>query len=274
MTHSHSLPLPAIFGEAEAHNVTPSRELAETATAEMMTASDNFTSWNDKSDMIISNPNQPESVTPHIIFIQQIFQIIHELTCSGGLSPIVAGGAVRNLFLDKPIRDVDVYTHPMSSIENLDMVVNASNIAPHIRSAATKCGIKNYQVEYDDTGKKPEYEASEVNPIRQIVCVNVTIDGIVYPVEIMVMSFEVNFFKYIRDFFAVNISKVWIHDGDIRFYPQFVRDLKENTITVDAEMTGRNIPRVFGYYVNKLSKLLPHHTIAINPNILDTIDFD
>lgn len=127
--------------------------------------------------------------------------------------PIVAGGCVRDMLLNKPIKDIDIF------VEDPDFDVNnIKGLTIIKRYPPTGCSYMNTSSNLDE-------------PDWTLLCQEAKYEGLEYPLQFIYTS---DICKNI-DCFACNISKVFLSSKDLCLSQEFLFDVELEMLTFNED---------------------------------------
>jgi len=185
---------------------------------------------------------------------------------NGFHNALIGGGAIRDAYFKKPIRDIDIYIRSdpalvkSSGINFYDTKEVYRVFKSNLETPKFIRGIykkKNKDADEDHSGIDLEYLY-----MRSSIDFLVTL--YVYGQTYDIIGVDMVPQKYIMEKFNVNISRCYC-DGIKMTYPHgFLEDAKNQTITVDGDLSKIEYKRSMSKYMPKLKQKFPDFTIVDN----------
>jgi hypothetical protein len=197
----------------------------------------------------------------------EIVQTLRMIQSVGFSSAIIAGGAVRDLYLGKDISDIDIFVwDPEFSTETLDYgyhddFSDYDGVAawweilglddPDLFNAhdtIEQC-FDGYM--YSDTSEK----------ITRMW--NIHKEGIKYQIIFTRVRPE----EHIKKYFNIGLCKAYCNGTKFTLLPDFIKDAKRNTLTiVGQDMTQWEFDYTVNHHIPKLKLKYPNFTMKIAPH--------
>lgn len=206
---------------------------------------------------------------------------------------ILAGGAIRDLYFDRPhVRDLDMYFNssfidPLEFARNLKRIdVDAAARAAGFSTAAihrasdvpqpmavapwghlghlvaTSLAVQQVQATSSSgSGSKidPGGKAHPLQGVEEFVCY---VDGDRFNVELMTVSMSPA--DYVNTHFAVKLSRCYYDGNRVRYTQDFFEDARNKTITVACPVEHARFERLFSYYLPKLKSYFPDFDVRVD----------
>ena len=132
--------------------------------------------------------------------LSNLEDILHFVKQAGATEAIVAGGAVRDMLLGKPIKDIDVfYTGELSNVEKYFTVET---------------------IEDDES-----YEGTEFSVTHR----HVTYEYCDYPIQLI----KVDNLRKVVDIFGCNLSKTAFEEVGVVLFPDFMEGVRTHKVVID-----------------------------------------
>jgi hypothetical protein len=209
-----------------------------------------------------------------------MFHPLHVLHASGFKSAIIAGGAIRDTYHNKPVRDIDLYIwspetsneHTTRSIKDVLKQLDASHptrIEPIPAPAAPTFYIKS--------AKSPAHQAPAIirpsmgTDCGESIYDTAYISGVI-PCTIKGQDFEfiitsINPILYVNDFFDIGLCKCYSDGHKIQLTSDFIEDSLNKTLTiVGKDMHQCHIDYTMQNHVPKLQEKYPNYPIRYAPH--------
>jgi len=170
-------------------------------------------------------------------------RILRRLQAFGYTSAIIAGGAVRDDFMEEAISDYDFFLlDPNASLE--------FKAPPNEDTMFRKI--------FGTSDMEKIHDGSYGNLINEIYELRTDCD--IY----QVIYTPVDPIEYVNKYFDVGLCKAYCDGKKIRYTPDFLRDVKEKTLSIVAqEMTQDQFNYTMDVHVDKLKEKYPHYTITV-----------
>lgn len=169
---------------------------------------------------------------------------------------IIAGGAIRDLYHNKPINDVDIY-------------VSLSAIEKNIEIDTEKFWIQMFDIdsrslfnhEYiKQLGGDDEESYEEKNHIGLVW--EIRKSGILYNIIVV----DIDPIEYVTRYFDIGLCKAYCDGTKIHLTADFMHDSQFKCLTVvSEEMPQTEFDHMMEYHVKKLKNKYPEHTLVIPP---------
>lgn len=172
--------------------------------------------------------NEIHSLPPQIELQKQTAQVVFNTLCTIDNDCILAGGAPRDWYFNKPATDLDFFIY-----------------LPDLVSDTIIINLISYLFVIDEI-KNNAYTPYTKNPNLRFVF---QINGYDVPIQIMVMNFKTDF---VLDSFPLSISKIAWKDGVLYPSEDFNLGLKYNAIFQTSAGYGNN-----SKYFNKILSKFP-----------------
>jgi hypothetical protein len=150
---------------------------------------------------------------------------------------VVAGGCPRDIYLDLPFSDIDIY------VSHECHFVDATNLLCSMPE------VSNVNLQVGDR-LPPQYKAEHITAV-------ISFEAKGLPFQLVVTNRRT--FDSILDTFAVNLSKFYFEDKNIKYTETAGRDLYKQKITVNGKV------HVNRHYIKKIAKKFPTFEV-INEN--------
>lgn len=168
-------------------------------------------------------------------------------------SAIIAGGLIRDLYHDKPIKDVDIYV-PLDAPDYNDEVSTCSRF---FWNDIFKLKSSNDYIENMDGEGDEDYDSEDIGMVWEISAQNRLYNIIVVnekPID------------YVEKHFDIGLCKVYCDGKKIRLTSEFLHDSRFKKLTiVSKNIKQEEFARMMNYHVKKLKDKYPDHTLVIPP---------
>ncbi len=202
--------------------------------------------------------------------------IISTLKEAGISNPLIAGGAVRDLYFKRPYRDIDVYVHTDELIKAIDSisplpiptpgpksVFEVAVMMAEIADPSRECKAIQKLLKADSVQIKG-YQNNPYYDNNHICCVyQVNYQGL-EPVELIVV--DINPLVYFNDFFNIGICKAYFNGSKLHYGPDFMSDVTNKTLTIVGQMDERQLYTTLSKHVAKLLQYFPKYDVRIIPD--------
>jgi hypothetical protein len=202
------------------------------------------------------------------------------LHASGHPSAVIAGGAIRDMYHERMVSDVDIYIHhpayigkpatseiplhhPMNSSMWLDYWSDVLKLRPSAtRSQILRDNVKMHFSQYDDPGKPDEEQ--------DIVAVWNVFKGFnLY--QIIFTAIEP--IEYINNQFDFGICKAYCDGSKVHYTGDFMRDSRNKTITfVGKGMSVARIKRCMTEHLPRIQEKYPGYNVVIPETLKAALD--
>lgn len=162
-------------------------------------------------------------------YIESLLKKISSITTEA----FIAGGCPRDIYLDVPFSDIDIYT---TSDCNFVDIINILGENPSIH------GIK-VQL---DTNIPQHYKSPHLSAV---------ISFMFREIPFQVIITKLNTRQSILQTFAVGLSQFYFEGRNIYYTLDAKKDMKEGTLTVNSKF------HVNSHYIKKISKKFPHSEV-------------
>jgi hypothetical protein len=170
-------------------------------------------------------------------------KILRKLQAYGYKSGIIAGGAVRDDYLNEEISDYDFFLFCPDSSTEFSSIPNEDTMFRKIFGTSDMEKIHNGGYGNLIQGI---YELRTDYQIYQVIYTPID------PVQ------------YVNKYFDVGLCKAYCDGKKIRYTPDFLRDVKEKTLSIVAqEMTQDQFNYTMDVHVDKLKWKYPNYDICI-----------
>lgn len=166
---------------------------------------------------------------------------------------IIAGGAIRDLYHDKEMSDVDIYIQHAST-----------------EIYTTKFWIQQFGLRIDDDSSDcvEQLEGEEGYELDE----HIEVVWAMYKNDILynVIAVDMEPTKYVNDCFDVGLCKTWCDGTKIRLTHDFLHDSKHKTLTVVLKgMEQEEFDYMMKRHVAKLLNKYPDYRLVIPPEYAD-----
>lgn len=173
--------------------------------------------------------------------IKNIQKLLSEVRASGADDCLVAGGAVRDMLLDKPIKDIDVfYTGELGDLESVDT-----------------------PVEEEQKEKEKEKVPYPID-VGWEVTGNIKRPYLEYPVQLIKVTLG-TIEEHVADTFGVGLSKVMIDQGGLIMLNDFLQDSFLEDLTFQFGCSKE--------YMEKIQAKYPNYSASYDPVGKGLFDF-
>lgn len=184
---------------------------------------------------------------------------------------IIAGGAPRDLFLEKPIKDFDIFVPYDSNSMHPNYWCNLFGLEETDRDwmdiqAMAFFGHNNILMKNDDE-RAPEEMGGGYEHKRKLHQVfDIIIDRIVY--QIIVINLMPK--EYVEDHFDFGICKTWCDGKQFHFSGPFMHDVQNKNVTlVQKHMTVDEMVFCIEKRKPRMALKFPGYTFKVAPHLLD-----
>lgn len=231
--------------------------------------------------------------------------LISTLQDAGIEKPLIAGGAVRDLYMNKPAKDIDVFIHIDDLFSVLSTISRETLVGPtvvqvtppvpiptsnqtgfsallNVLAATNNVGsvkpIDTHNVDAVCTDIKKLFKADHVQLLGNS-------DGVHYeysrgrvikgvykitysndPTPVELIVLDIPAMDYFNDYFDVGICKAYFNGSRLHYSPECINDLKNHTITIVGKMDAHQLYTTLGKHVVKLLQYFPKYDVRIIPD--------
>ena len=154
-------------------------------------------------------------------FLKTLCEIQEVLLKCGAIETVVAGGAVRDMLLEKPIKDIDVFYIGDLNEESLE----------------------NYFTSNEDDNSGEAYEDSEFEVLS-----TKTFPECPYPIQLIKVNVEFGKLEnWIMDTFGCNLSKVMYGSG-LNLSDEFLADVELEILTFPKPVSKKYMDKMIDKY--------------------------
>lgn len=172
---------------------------------------------------------------------------------------IIAGGAIRDAYFEKPISDIDIYyQHSLDRGVDGPQLENSETLKKLLLPLAKAGSIASVDVKAvtprDSRGWKPS-DYYSFRFIRSIV--DVVHSGQRY----QLMATSMPPVEFVQKHFDVNLCRCWYDGVRMRYTGAFLRDARNKTLTIEGEMTKGEYKTMLNIHIPKLKEKYPDFTV-------------
>lgn len=191
----------------------------------------------------------------------EIVRTLRYIQCQGFKSAIVAGGAVRDIYLEKPPNDIDVFIwNPKHSGQ--EVFENYIRINKTSLWSLFRC---NHRLG-DDIRQlgNPDYSSKFIESVWDIQ------KGYL-PYQVIVLKLDP--VKYVEHNFDIGLCKAYFDGQKFRYTPDFMKDAMNKTLTICGhDFNQDEFDFVMKKHIPKLKKKFPGFTVQVAPHNLKFVD--
>lgn len=191
--------------------------------------------------------------------IPQCFHdIINRLEVHHMPSSTIAGGCIRDLYLDRPYRDIDLYVfdrelkveYVLGQCEHLDLhLLGDQDQTPILKKIfnTEDVSLRRQSTDY------PSYGTSSITQVYDI-----KFDDQI--IEMMVLN--INPVDYVVNNFDVELSKAYFNRTGLTLTTGFITDVENKTITLSQSISPESLQYATNYHIPKIQKYFPDFTVV------------
>ena len=170
-------------------------------------------------------------------------------------SAIIAGGAIRDLYHDKHIKDIDIFVPDDTSLTGVD--VYSSDFWKRQFDLTTSIYANNYVKTVGDGDDGSCTEKEDINMVWEILK-----NGTLYNVIIVNMDPT----EYVTRFFDVGLCKAYCDGSRIKLTSDFMHDSRFKRLTLVSErMTLDEFYYMMDNHIVNLKQKYPNHSLVVPP---------
>lgn len=186
------------------------------------------------------------------------FWVLKRLHGVGYTSSLIAGGAVRDTYFKKEIRDIDIYVLDPKYGRNEPIMQAFRNIIDgstlkHLFKLSTGDAVADNCSYIKGQYSKHYYVNKYVTNIRSFKK-----NGQEYQIITLNIVPE----RYVLNHFNVNISRCYCDGTKMRYTHEFLQDAHHHTITIAGDIPKHNYERSMKVYVPKIKRKFPNFKIV------------
>jgi hypothetical protein len=177
---------------------------------------------------------------------------------------IIAGGAIRDTYMDKPINDIDVFTnHKFSKSDLIKLLDIDTDRGEFVRDISANQDDSELPSRWAEQGaakaascgeREGIYSVMEVWKYNQPIVQIVTLQPFMDPV------------RYVEEKFDIGLCKAYYTGRRVHYSSEFFRDVREKTLTLVGEMNKHELHYCLDVHCRKLQTKFPDHTITVDLN--------
>lgn len=186
---------------------------------------------------------------------------LKEIQKCGYVGSLIAGGAVRDTYLKRPISDIDIFVqHPhwcnttsysgdLTNKDDLNVLFN------HPKAISTSFNRTPTAPSFFSVSNCSDsmFGSEHLYHIK-----NVLKDGIKYQI-ILTSKPPV---EYVMDYFFVDLARCYCDGEKLRYTKEFLTDAKNKTLTVAGNFTQHEYEYGVVTYLNKMKKKFPNYRVV------------
>lgn len=190
-----------------------------------------------------------------------------------GCVAYVAGGAVRDTILKRPISDIDVFVWHFNSVR----AVNDPSI-PHtwegmapgddaefwLTDVVFKHPDWKLQTEsFVDAWERQNSEDYIISP--HILCVT---DMHMLGMKYQFIFTRIHPLRYIKDHFDIDLCRAWCDGTKMRVESAFMNDWHNKTLTLSGDLTHKEYGYAKFQHLPRIQSKYPDHRVIIDPSLI------
>ena len=202
------------------------------------------------------------TITPH----HDMIRALRLVQAGGYRSALLAGGAIRDMYFHRPIKDIDIFLWDPETKNNPEWVIKRRSpidetyISSLLKLDETKSWYRRDFVMKSGLGEDEEYTTTQyVTQVWSVVKNEL-------PYQLIFLN--INPLEYIEKHFDLAISKAYCDGYKIRYTKDFSIDAQRQTLTICSHgLTQRHfdyvcesyLPRIKAKYPTFVAKVAPHN---------------
>lgn len=166
----------------------------------------------------------------------------------GYKSALIAGGAVRDAYFNRPPHDIDIYIwNSTASNETIDLEFQVMN-----KQALSQLFGSDISVVVRDNYSKRETHISTVNDVYE------SSQGIMYQVIVL----NINPIEYVMQHFDIGLCMCYCDGIKMRYGDAFLHDALNKQLTVRGNLTEQEYLYSINHHLKKLKKYFPDFSVV------------
>ena len=170
---------------------------------------------------------------------------------------VIGGGYFRDLYLDIPFNDIDIYVNAEPENSSMASEIYRSDFWKNLLGLRVGSFLSMDYIRRMGSGDEDYYQLNNVRTVFDIVKSEVKYNIILVdqdPVEYVLKTFD------------FGICKVYSDGNKIHFSEEFLKDVNYRTLTFTKEKVSlSSFKRSMEYHYVKLKKKFPHHKLVLPP---------
>lgn len=198
-------------------------------------------------------------------------QLLKQIQRYGFKAAITAGGFVRDSYLKKPYKDVDIFLWSPWAEDNIEVstAIREESIEDTIYDM---CQLAD-STHSDDYAERAtgEFDCADGNYSNSLI-------SEVWNVEKNDISYQFIFTNckpqvYVENHFDIGICKAFCDGTKISLLPDFLKDIRNKTLTVgNPEMSQKHFDAVLRKHLQRMKKQFPTHKVVVHPDMLSFVN--
>jgi len=183
-------------------------------------------------------------------------KIMKDIHNSGWKSAVIGGGLVRDAFLKKPHKDVDIFLFdPLFSGET-PFIPQHDKIAMFV-----SMGLVDDDQEFTLTPNDGYYNSQRTKYITNVWTLETDFD------VFQLIFLEIPPIEYVTKYFDVGICMCYFDGIKVRYTHEFLTDFNNKTLTICGRMSEQEFLKTLRGHVRSLRKKLPGFKVKVAPHL-------
>ena len=193
--------------------------------------------------------------------------VLRQLHDLGYTTAIIAGGAVRDSYFSKPIKDVDIFywVSEHNDVENSNHSIKPNTTLPLVNLFELDKNIKSVSTVYTSSNHKQRkgkpntsscvtgYGSRHVQSI-----INIYKNGQTY----QLIGLNIAPLEFVNTYFDINLCRCWCDGTRMRYPSAFQQDAMNKTITVAGNLTYLEYKAVMKHHVPRIQRKYPDFVVV------------
>jgi len=198
-------------------------------------------------------------------------------------SAIIAGGAVRDLLLNRPRKDIDIFVHESDAEQSLlSASLLQDMLKDHLPDQLPTSDLNPFMPKSQSMNMATQRRAPIFRKCTSFTDDDIAANSVIVDVFGGTTSRNVDFDiivtscspkTYVQEYFDIGLCKVFFDGKSWTCHSDFVDDYRNNTITVcGAHMGAQEITRSVTGHAKRVQAKYPNLTIALSPRNQKILD--
>lgn len=192
------------------------------------------------------------------------------------LSPIVAGGAIRDIILSKEVKDIDIYVQMSEASLQHDLEYWKQTLQLNDNDTiewTLTCDSGPDPIKSEENHDPIDQSSNEFMKLRKVEHGLEILEGSKDNVPFNIMLLSCSPESYVLDYFDINLCRIYYDGDNIHASKEFLEDVANKTITLDGKhLTIDRIERSIENHIPRIQKKYPDYEVKYSDKVQSTLD--